>query len=93
MAHSIEIRQKAMDYLARCNSVTKVATAFGISRNTLYQWIKIQEATGSLAHSSGGYRNSKIDKEQLKAYIEQHPDAYLYEIAQRFDCTVFLNSI
>lgn len=87
MAHSIEIRQKALDYLDRCNSVTEVAQAFGISRNTLYQWIQIQQTTGSLAHNSGGCRKMKIDKEQLKAYVEKHPDAYLHEIATQFNCT------
>ncbi|MDO5650747.1 MAG: IS630 transposase-related protein [Moraxella sp.] len=26
--------------------------------------------------------------QQPKAYVEQRPDAYLYEIAQQFDCSI-----
>lgn len=87
MAHTIEIRQKALDYLERCNSKTKVAQAFGISRNTLYQWIQLKEEKGNLSHNSGGCRKIKINKEQLKSYVEQHPDAYLHEIAEQFNCS------
>ncbi len=87
MAHTIEIRQKALDYLDRCNNKTKVAQAFGISRKTLYQWIQLKEEKSDLSHQSGGCRKIKIDKVKLKNYVEQHPDAYLREIAEQFDCS------
>ena len=30
----------------------------------------------------------KIDPDKLKKYIEEHPDAYLREIAEEFGCSV-----
>ena len=77
MAHTIEIRQKALDYLDRCNNKTKVAQAFGISRKTLYQWIQLKEEKSDLSHQSGGCRKIKIDKVKLKNYV----------IAEQFDCS------
>lgn len=55
----------------------------------LFAWVK-KKQSGNLSHCSGGYRYSKIDKEQLLAFIQNKPDAYLYEIAQVFDCSSFV---
>ena len=85
MAYSIELRQKALAYLEQCNNISKVCIAYDISRNTLYAWIKKQEQ-GDLSCQSGGSRGFKVDRESLKAYVEQNPDAYLHEIATVFDC-------
>lgn len=43
--------------------------------------------SGNLSYCSGGYRYCKIDKQKLLAFIADKPDAYLYEIAQMFDCS------
>lgn len=88
MAHPVEIRQKALDYLERCKNVIEVAKVFGISRSTLYQWKTKKETTGQIKHSSGGLRHMKIDREKLSAYVEKRPDAYLHEIASEFNCSV-----
>ncbi|WP_431733974.1 IS630 transposase-related protein [Kingella negevensis] len=64
-----------------------------MSRNTLYLWIKLEEQTGSLKHQVKGQNATKLDTQALKQYIEQNPDAYLYERAEMFSCstsTIFL---
>ncbi len=33
-------------------------------------------------------KKRKIPLEKLKAFVEDHPDAFLWEIAVHFDCTV-----
>ncbi|CEY11905.1 TPA: transposase [Streptococcus pneumoniae] len=33
-------------------------------------------------------KNRKIPLEELKAFVEAHPDAFLREIAAHFDCAV-----
>lgn len=86
MAYSVELKQKALDYLEECGNIKQVATAFGVDRSTIRAWVK-KKQSGNLSHCSGGYRSSKIDKEQLLAFIQDKPDAYLYEIAQVFDCS------
>lgn len=64
MAYSVELKQKALDYLDRCGKINLVATAFGVDRCTIRAWVKKRQS-GNLAHCSGSYRYSKIDKEQL----------------------------
>lgn len=86
MAYSVELKQKALDYLEACGNINQVATAFGVDRSTIRAWVK-KKQSGNLACGSGGYRYSKIDKEQLLSFIQNKPDAYLYEIAQAFDCS------
>lgn len=86
MAYSIELKQKALDYLDKCGSITQVATAFGVDRSTIRAWVKKQQS-GNLACSGGGYRYCKIDKQKLLKLIQEKPDAYLYELAQEFGCS------
>lgn len=91
MAYPIELKQKALAYLDKIGNISKVCVAYGISRNTLYEWIKKQKQ-GDLSCKSGGSRGIKLDRAQLKAFVEQNPDLYLHEIAQHFGCaktTVF----
>lgn len=86
MAHSIELRNKALSYYEQCKNISKVAQAYQISRNTLYLWIKLKEQTGSLNHRVKGQNACKLDNQKLAEYVTQHPDAYLHEIAQHFNC-------
>ncbi|MDK4679382.1 IS630 transposase-related protein [Kingella negevensis] len=93
MAYSIDLREKALNYYKQSNNASKVAKTYGISRNTLYLWIKLEEQTGSLKHQVKGQNATKLDTQALKQYIEQNPDAYLYERAEMFSCstsTIFL---
>jgi transposase len=85
MAYSIELKQKALAYLDQCGNISAVCIAYDISRSTLYAWIKKQEQ-GDLSCQSGGSRGFKVDRDKLKTYVEQNPDAYLHEIAKVFDC-------
>lgn len=86
MAYSVELKQKALDYLDDCGSINQVATAFGVDRSTIRAWVK-KKQSGNLSHCSGGYRYSKINKQRLLEFMQNKPDAYLYEIAQEFDCS------
>ena len=90
MAYSIEIREKALEYLARCNSVAEVAVAFGVSRHTIYAWQRLKLNTGSLAKKpvDCSKRRRKIDDKVLLTYLEEHPDAYLFEMAELFNCSI-----
>lgn len=62
-------------------------SVYGVSRATLYAWQRRLQKTGSLADSPRSRGVYKIDKEKLKNFVEQNPDAYLKEIAKQFDCS------
>lgn len=87
MTYPLEIKQKAIDYFERCKDITKVIEAYGISRDTIYRWLRLKKQTGKLNNQTKGRQPRKIDREKLRVYVEQHPDAYLSEIAEQFNCT------
>ena len=82
MAYSIELKQKALAYLDQCGNISAVCIAYDISRSTLYAWIKKQEQ-GDLSCQSGGSRGFKVDRDKLKTYVEQNPDAYFEQDPQK----------
>ena len=87
MAYSEDLRLKALAHFDRYQNKTETAKAFGISRQTLINWIKLRDETGGVQHNAGGSRIIKIDQEVLKRIIEKHPDNFLRETAAIFNCS------
>ena len=87
MAYSTDFRQRALAYYANCGNISKTARTFGITNRTLYQWIALKKETGSLQHQVKGGNRTRVDQEELRRYVAEHPDAYQYEIAQHLGCT------
>ena len=86
MAYSIDFRKKVLAYCERTGSITDASHVFQISRNTIYGWLKLKEKTGELNHQVKGTKPRKVDRDRLKTYLADNPDAYLTEIASGFDC-------
>ena len=86
MAYSIDFRKKVLSYCERTGSITEASHVFQISRNTIYGWLKLKEKTGELNHQVKGTKPRKVDRDRLKNYLTNNPDAYLTEIASEFDC-------
>ena len=66
---------------------------FQISRNTIYGWLKLKEKTGELNHQVKGTKPRKVDRDRLKTYLADNPDAYLTEIASGFDLSSNYHSL
>jgi transposase len=86
MAYSIDYRKRAVEYKDAGHTFEELKEAFKIPPITYYDW------TGKL--ENGYYeqefvreRKRKIDREEPKQAVKEKPDAYLYELAQQFDCT------
>lgn len=88
MAHSLEIRKKALAYLEKCGNIYKVMEAYNVSRNTIYLWKKLQEKTGSLKKLSPERKSRKIDRDKLIELLNNKLDIYLSEIANYFNCSI-----
>ena len=86
IAYSIDFRKKVLCYCERTGSVTEASHVFQISRNTIYGWLKLKEKAGELNHQVKGTKPRKVDRDRLKTYLADNPDAYLTEIASEFDC-------
>lgn len=77
MVYSIDFRRKVLSYCERTGSITEASHIFQISRNTIYGWLN---------HQVKGTEPRKVDRDRLKNYLTDNPDAYLTEIAAEFDC-------
>ncbi len=86
MTYSLDLRKKALKYLKQTGDRKKVVEAFGITLRTLVNWIR-REREGSLPAKPRRSAPSLIDSQKLRAFVEEHPDAYLREIAEEFGST------
>lgn len=88
MAYSYDLRSKALNYIEKNGSKLEASRIFGVTVRTLFNWIKRKEKGCLVPKRTKDKRPYKIDEEKLKAYIEEHPDAYLREIAEVFGITI-----
>ena len=85
MAYERVFRERALEYLAG-HTIEETANAYKVTPYTLWTWGKLLEETGSLERRPLQRSFKKIDPEKLRAYVAEHPDAYIHEIAANFSC-------
>lgn len=85
MAYEISFRKCILNTLDEGKSITETARLFNISTSSIKKWRK-KMAEGFLEDPVRRCNFKKIDPIQLKSYILEHPDAYLSEIAEVFQC-------
>ena len=88
MAYSTDFKQRALDYIKEGHSHVEAAKVFDVGVRTLFTWEKNLREQGHLERKKRVVKNRKIPLEELKAFVEAHPDAFLREIAAHFDCAV-----
>ena len=87
MSYDIKFKQRVIEYREEGHTFKETCKVFKISETTLIRWIN-KEKEGKLGEVKIRVRKpKKICPEQLVKYIEQYPDAYLYEIAEEFNCS------
>ena len=86
MSYDRDLRLRALEYAKEGHSLTQTARVFKINISTIIAWKRRYEATGDVKIKVRCPVNKKIIPEKLIKYIEEHPDAYLKEIAEVFGC-------
>jgi transposase len=77
-----------MEYLDEGNTCEEAQSVFKISVSAISSWRKKYKETGEVKDDPRRQRTyKKLDPEKLKAYVEEHPDAYLQEIGDAFGCS------
>jgi transposase len=76
-----------MDYIDDGHTIKETSEVFKIGTTTIKEWKKLRAETGSLNTRPHERKNTKIDSDRLVSYINEHPDSYLFEIAEVFNCT------
>jgi len=87
MAYSIDFIKRAVAYKQEGHTLKQLQDAFGIPSETYYDWKEKLENGFVFGVKAKGDRKRKIDKEALKKAVEMNPDAFLWELADQFDCT------
>jgi transposase len=89
MAYDEKYRVRAVAFKNNGHTFEELKEVFGIFNNTYYRWQKNKERTGFYApKSEKRTRKRKIDLEELKLAVEEKPDAYLRELAEKFKCSL-----
>ena len=83
MGYSIDFRRQVLEIKARDSlSFEETAHRFGISTSSVSRWAKRLEPCRTRNKPA-----TKIDPDQLIRDVEQYPDAYQHDRAERFGCS------
>lgn len=85
-AYSLDFRELVVSYVDEGHTQADAARHFKLHPMTVSRWIKLRNKTGSLKAVPVPRSPHKLPLEPLKSYVEEHPDAFLMEIASHFGC-------
>lgn len=82
--YSVDLRERVMAAVADGGSIAEVAQRFSVSPRTVARWAVRQQATGSLAPTTGPTGRPRAlsaeDETRLQARIDAVPDATIEEL-------------
>ena len=84
MSHSEEIRKAVLRYIDDGGLVEEATKLYKVSRSSVQRWRIKKNLTGSLANEQRVVEPYKLKDDALINYINDYPDAYIYEIAEHF---------
>jgi len=87
MAYEKKFKERVLEYLTEGHTERETATVFKVGRSSIQNWKKAIAKTGSLEVKKRNRRAKKLPLEDLEAYVSMHPDAYLSEIGEHFNCS------
>lgn len=87
MSYDIKFRRRAIEYWDDGHTKKETAAVFKVNPDTLQNWKTQLKETGNMEPKKRRETWRKVEPKKLKQYIDQHPDAYLKEIAKEFDCS------
>ena len=77
-----------MEYLDEGHTWEEARKTFKISMTAISSWRKKYKETGEIKDAPPRRKAfKKLDPEKLRAYVKEHPDAYLKEIGEAFGCS------
>jgi transposase len=88
MAYPIKLRERAMEAVRNGHKKGEVNEIYGLGVNTLRDWEKLEEETGSLKNRPLNRGARKIDREKLLEYYRENPYSTNREAAIAFHCSV-----
>jgi transposase len=87
MSYEKKFRESVLRHVEAGHSQEATRKLFGLGVNTITQWKRLKEETGRLANRPLNRSWKKIDPDTLRADVENHPDDFNRERAERFECS------
>lgn len=87
MAYEVQYKRRILKYLEEGHTQKETAEHFGVGATTIKEWRRREAAGEPLSPKTRSRQPKKLPPEELRQYVEAHPDAYLSEIAEHFGCT------
>ena len=87
MAYSIDFIKRAVAYKHEGHTFKQLREAFNIPPETYYLWEEKLNSGYYEIEKGIQERRRKIDREKLKQAVADKPDAFLYELAELFNCS------
>jgi len=86
MSYPVKYRERVLEYRQEGHTLEETSRVFKAAVSTIRKWEKQRKETGTLTPKVPRRPFKKIDPLKLRAYVDQHPDAYQKEIALEFHC-------
>lgn len=87
MSYPVIYRKRVIEYREEGDTLRETGKIFKVSISTIRKWESQLKEEGDLENKPLNRTYKKVDPEKLKDYINEHPDAYLKEIAEVFNCS------
>ena len=87
MYYDRKFREIVIKHTEKGNRQEETRKLFGLGKNTITEWKKLQEETGSLENRPLERSWRKIDPVKLQADVDAFPDDFNGERALRFGCS------
>jgi len=88
MAYSKDLRERALQAVRNGQSKATVRRTLGLGANTIRDWEKLEEQTGSLERKALNRTSRKINRIKLLNWYRKNPLATNKETALEFNCSV-----
>lgn len=82
--YSEDLRIRVVEFVKKGHTIRETAEIFGVSMRAISIWKKMDKEGKRLVFEFVPRSPHRINHEKLLAYVREHPDAYLREIAAHF---------
>ena len=86
MSYGIDYKTRTIEYRKEGNTLELTKQTFKVSITTIRRWEKEYDSEEGFVKKPLNRSFKKIDPQKLAEHVAQHPDAYLKEIAEEFQC-------
>jgi transposase len=88
MAYSVDYRKRVLEFLEEGHTQAEAQKVFKVGGTTVKEWKKLLSETGSLELRPLTREARVYDSDKLRAYMNEHPEALLKDIAEHFGGSV-----